>query len=74
MNVIQEITMQTSDGTNEVAQSIGNLTGLATELQKSVAGFKLPESEAIETMIMTEEQREAIMETDQPEAAAAQAS
>jgi twitching motility protein PilJ len=74
MNVIQEITMQTSDGTNEVADSIGNLTDLATELQKSVAGFKLPESEAIETMIMTEEQREAIMEIDEPEAQAAQAS
>jgi twitching motility protein PilJ len=70
MNVIQEITMQTSDGTNEVADSIGNLTDLATELQKSVAGFKLPESEAIETMIMTEEQREAIMEIDEPKAQA----
>lgn len=42
MNVIQEITMQTSDGTNETAESIGNLTELAAELRKSVAGFKLP--------------------------------
>ncbi len=42
MNVIQEITMQTSDGTNETAESIGNLTELAAELRKSVSGFKLP--------------------------------
>ncbi|MFN2348238.1 MAG: methyl-accepting chemotaxis protein [Thioalkalivibrio sp.] len=52
MNVIQEITMQTSDGTNETAVSIGNLTNLATELRKSVAGFKLPDSEQLETVII----------------------
>jgi len=43
MNVIQEITTQTSAGTNETATSIGNLAELANELRKSVAGFKLPE-------------------------------
>ncbi|GMR07279.1 MAG: chemotaxis chemoreceptor PilJ [Gammaproteobacteria bacterium] len=43
MNVIQEITTQTSAGSNETATSIGNLAELATELQKSVAGFKLPD-------------------------------
>jgi twitching motility protein PilJ len=43
MHVIQEITTQTSAGTNETAASIGNLTGLADEMGKSVAGFKLPE-------------------------------
>ncbi|MBK1692370.1 methyl-accepting chemotaxis protein [Ectothiorhodospira mobilis] len=43
MNVIQEITMQTSDGTNETAVSIGNLASLASELRRSVSGFKLPE-------------------------------
>jgi twitching motility protein PilJ len=43
MNVIQEITTQTSSGTNETAVSIGNLADLANELRKSVAGFKLPE-------------------------------
>jgi len=42
MNVIQEITTQTSAGTNETATSIGNLAELANELRKSVAGFKLP--------------------------------
>jgi twitching motility protein PilJ len=43
MNVIQEITFQTSAGTNETATSIGNLADLAIELRGSVAGFKLPE-------------------------------
>ncbi len=42
MNVIQQITMQTSIGTNETAGSVGNLAELAKELRKSVAGFKLP--------------------------------
>ncbi|MCO6439502.1 MAG: twitching motility protein PilJ [Nitrococcus mobilis] len=42
MNVIQEITSQTSAGTNETASSIGNLADLAAELRGSVAGFKLP--------------------------------
>lgn len=42
MNVIQEITSQTSAGTNQTATSIGNLTELANELRASVSGFKLP--------------------------------
>ena len=42
MNVIQEITAQTSAGTNETATSVGNLADLANELQKSVTGFKIP--------------------------------
>ncbi|PWG62002.1 twitching motility protein PilJ [Spiribacter halobius] len=44
MNVIQEITSQTSAGTNETATSIGNLADLANDLRSSVAGFKLPEA------------------------------
>ena len=43
MNVIQEITTQTSEGTNQTASSIGDLAKLATDLKSSVAGFKLPE-------------------------------
>ncbi len=43
MNVIQEFTTQTNAGTNETAASIGSLTELANDLQRSVAGFKLPE-------------------------------
>jgi twitching motility protein PilJ len=45
MNVIQEITSQTSSGTNATAQSIGNLSELAMELSESVSGFTLPEEE-----------------------------
>ncbi len=44
MTIIQEITMQTSEGTNETAESIGQLAELAAELRKSVTGFKLPNS------------------------------
>ncbi|MCC5856572.1 MAG: methyl-accepting chemotaxis protein [Ectothiorhodospiraceae bacterium] len=43
MNVIQEITSQTSAGTNETATSIGNLADLANDLRNSVAGFTLPD-------------------------------
>ena len=45
MNVIQEITSQTSAGTTATAKSIGNLADMANKLRESVAGFKLPESE-----------------------------
>ena len=43
MHVIQEITTQTSAGTNQTSASIGNLAGLADEMGNSVAGFKLPQ-------------------------------
>lgn len=43
MNVIQEITSQTTAGTIATARSIGNLAEMANELRHSVAGFKLPE-------------------------------
>lgn len=43
MAIIQEITTQTSNGTNETAASIERLAELAQELKTSVAGFKLPE-------------------------------
>lgn len=42
MNVIQEITMQTSTGTNESAAAIGRLFDLTNDLRKSVSGFTLP--------------------------------
>lgn len=47
MNVIQEITSQTSAGTTATARSIGNLAQLARDLRSSVAGFKLPEDEPV---------------------------
>lgn len=50
MNVIQEITSQTSSGTTATAKSIGNLAELANHLRESVAGFKLPDSELVPTV------------------------
>lgn len=44
MNVIQEITSQTSAGTTATANSIGHLADLANQMRNSVAGFKLPEA------------------------------
>ncbi|MCU7905220.1 MAG: methyl-accepting chemotaxis protein [Candidatus Thiodiazotropha sp. (ex Epidulcina cf. delphinae)] len=44
MSVIQEITNQTSEGTHQTANSIGMLAELSDQLQKSVAGFRLPSS------------------------------
>ncbi|WP_250655528.1 methyl-accepting chemotaxis protein [Alkalimarinus coralli] len=49
MNVIQEITSQTSAGTNATAKSIGNLAEMANQLRSSVAGFNLPEEGESET-------------------------
>jgi twitching motility protein PilJ len=44
MNVIQEITSQTSAGTTATARSRSvSLAELANQLRNSVAGFKLPE-------------------------------
>ncbi len=43
MNVIQEITSQTSSGTQATAQSIGHLARLAGEMRDSVSGFTLPD-------------------------------
>ena len=50
MNVIQEITSQTSSGTNATAKSIGNLAEMAAQLRSSVAGFKLPDEELEEEL------------------------
>jgi twitching motility protein PilJ len=43
MSGIQDVTTQTAAGTERTAQSIGNLARLAQDLDKSVAGFKLPQ-------------------------------
>jgi twitching motility protein PilJ len=41
MQEIQNITIQTTEGTKKTAISVGELTTLATDLRGSVAGFKL---------------------------------
>lgn len=45
MNIIQDITSQTTSGTLAAARSIGQLNEMAAALQESVSGFKLPEDE-----------------------------
>ena len=44
MTVIQEITLQTSEGTEETSTSLTALNDLSAELGRSVSGFKLPSS------------------------------
>ncbi len=44
MTVIQEITAQSVENTEQTAISIGKLTSMANEMRESVEGFKLPES------------------------------
>jgi twitching motility protein PilJ len=44
MNVIQEITMQTSDSASNTANWVGKLKNLGQDLKRSVAGFKLPQT------------------------------
>jgi len=43
MNGIQELTTQATAGAEQTSRSIGNLARLAQDLDKSVAGFKLPD-------------------------------
>lgn len=43
MHGIQDVTTQTAAGTSSTSRSIGNLARLAQDLDKSVAGFKLPQ-------------------------------
>jgi len=56
MNVIQEITLQTSEGTDETSASLAALHDLSAELGRSVSGFKLPSSnddeENVDTVIL----------------------
>ncbi|WP_158893611.1 MULTISPECIES: methyl-accepting chemotaxis protein [unclassified Pseudomonas] len=47
MNVIQEITSQTSTGTTATARSIGELAKLASEMRRSVSGFNLPNEQPL---------------------------
>ena len=42
MDLIQEITAKTSEGSTRASGSIGELSDMVQEMQKSVAGFKLP--------------------------------
>lgn len=58
MNVIQDITSQTAQGTMATARSIGNLSDLANELRNSVAGFTLPQTDISHHNGHTEQSKE----------------
>jgi twitching motility protein PilJ len=45
MNSIRDVSIQTSEGSNQTAQSMGRLADLVHKLSDSVADFKLPQSE-----------------------------
>lgn len=45
MNIIQEITSQTTAGTLATARSVGHLNEMSAQLQKSVSGFKLSDDD-----------------------------
>lgn len=48
MNVIQQITTQTSSGSTATAESIGNLAKMASQLRRSVSGFTLPPPKTVD--------------------------
>jgi len=48
MNSIRDISIQTSEGTNQTARSMGTLADLVGQLRESVADFKLPKQEEVE--------------------------
>ena len=56
MDLIQEITARTAQGSIQASTAIGELSDMVKEMQKSVAGFKLPGSgSAASTMVQTPE-------------------
>ncbi len=52
MDVIQEITAKTSEGSNKASNSIGELSAMVKEMQTSVAGFKLPGVDPLDSTIV----------------------
>ena len=45
MNEIRDVSIKTSEGTNQTALSMGRLADLVSKLSESVADFKLPKQE-----------------------------
>jgi twitching motility protein PilJ len=52
MDVIQQITAKTSEGSTRASSSIGELSIMVKEMQTSVAGFKLPGIEGAESTVV----------------------
>jgi twitching motility protein PilJ len=53
MDVIQQITAKTSEGSTMASHAIGELSDMVKEMQKSVAGFKLPGVGSSQSMSQT---------------------
>lgn len=53
MDVIQQITAKTSEGSTMASKAIGELSDMVKEMQKSVAGFKLPGVGSSQSMSQT---------------------
>ncbi len=51
MDLIREITAKTSEGSNRASGSIGELSVMIQEMQKSVAGFKLPGVRSVDSTV-----------------------
>ncbi len=52
MDLIQEITAKTSEGSDRASNAIGELSDMVQEMQKSVAGFKLPGVESVDSTMV----------------------
>ena len=49
MNSIRDVSIRTSEGSKQTAQSMGRLADLVHKLSDSVADFKLPEDKGTRT-------------------------
>jgi len=52
MNEIQQLTLKTSEGSADASDSIGELSNMVKALHRSVAGFKLPGVEMIDSTVI----------------------
>lgn len=52
MDLIREITAKTSEGSTRASGSIGELSDMVGEMERSVAGFKLPGVENTESTVV----------------------
>ncbi len=64
MDVIQEITAKTSKGSIHASGSIGELSDMVKEMQKSVAGFKLPGMGSVESTAIQDARNLAALDID----------
>jgi twitching motility protein PilJ len=72
MDEIQRITTEARAGTQETAGAIGGLAQLATDLRTSVAGFRLPDSDNVTTVVGISPTADVGADTDPGTAQAAQ--